>query len=751
MILNKPTLLFLLASLFAMPCYWAQDGESLEPLLFQPRSEQGYNRTSFLETRNNASPTFHGTFFYVLDTVSLPLFDDFTTDKFQPFDAEQSDPNVTDEFYYALLDLADNPLPMETVYTDVPTYKIEVNVANETVDTVWFSSIAFKFNNLATYPNVVYGVYTGYPPYVLIDTLDFANPPDTLWMVDDLYRQDTARVFVVAVSAPEYCWADRYAHRNFTRAVNPWSLGVATLDGLDENGYPYAINTSFTDYADALTSKAINLNFPPADSIYFSFLFQAGGFSDMPEVGDSLILQFLNVNTQLWENIWSTGGVPLGDFKLVHLPVRQSKYLQNGFKFRFRNYGGISGDLDNWHIDYVNLRRLSGYQDTLVKDFAIVYPIPTLLKDYTAIPWKHFRNQPENRMTDSLLVVVRNGSNLPENNQPGELKIYDGTDLEWTYTFPGQTLSNGDLNYQPRTVYASEHDLGSVYQFPTSSPNDTMYTFRYEFAASAPFAQLSNANDTVRGEQHFAHYYAYDDGSAELAYGVTGAQARLAYKFEMSEPDSLVGVQMHFVPTVFNHEDKIFLLTVWADQNGRPGQVLYQDNFFNPSYPKYMHDRNLFHTYFFRDTMKVAVPQVFYVGWRQIEANRLNVGFDVNRNVQDRIFYSVDGELNWFNSSFEGALMIRPLVTSKLDYQVDLDELVMPEPLVVYPNPFRDEVNFSYVGEGNIRVYSLEGRLVKSAEWTTTMDLSDLSSGVFILNVHDLSGNVMHTEKLIKH
>jgi hypothetical protein len=150
--------------------------------------------------------------------------------------------------------------------------------------------------------------------------------------------------------------------------------------------------------------------------------------------------------------------------------------------------------------------------------------------------------------------------------------------------------------------------------------------------------------------------------------------------------------------------------------------------------------------------MKVAVPEVFYVGWRQLDANRLNVGFDVNRNVQDRIFYSVDGELNWFNSSFEGALMIRPLVTSKLDYQLELEEYDedVAESLVVFPNPFLNELNFSFVGEGIVYLYSLDGRLVKAAEWANHLDVSELSAGVFILSVHNRTGDRIHTTKLIK-
>jgi hypothetical protein len=149
--------------------------------------------------------------------------------------------------------------------------------------------------------------------------------------------------------------------------------------------------------------------------------------------------------------------------------------------------------------------------------------------------------------------------------------------------------------------------------------------------------------------------------------------------------------------------------------------------------------------------MKVAVPEVFYVGWRQIEANRLNVGFDVNRNMQDRIFYSIDGELNWFNSSFEGALMIRPLITSKLDYQLDAEELEVPEPLIIYPNPFRDELNFSYSDEGMVFVFSLDGRLVKQADWTPKLDMTDLSAGVFLLKVVDRAGFEIQTTKIVKH
>ena len=739
-------LLLLSILFFVCTALYAQH-ESLEPLLYQVRGE---GKQQSLKTGTN--PTINGQFFYNLDTLELPFFDDFCTNKFQPYTATPSDPNVTTVFYYSMLDASDVPMPLGTVFSELPTYKIEIDTIDDTQDTTWFVSTTIKYNSLASYPVDVYGTYEVYPPYIIIETLGTSIDPDTIWIEANLLMQDTAEVYIADVSNPEAVWIDYQAYHNYTRGVEPWSLGVVTFDGLDENGFPYAINTTFTDYADHLTSKVINLNYPAVDSIYFSFLFQAGGFGDMPEEEDSLILQFFNVNTQLWENAWGTAGVPMSDFKLVHIPINQSRYLQNGFKFRFRNYGGLSGDLDNWHIDYVNLRRLSGYQDTLVKDFAFVYPVSTLLKDYTSIPWKHFRNNPSNLMSDNFELVVRNGSNLPENNQPGDLKVYYEGNLEHTYTFPGQALSAGDLNYAPRTVYYSYHDLGTDYEFPTSMSNDTTVVFDFEIAASAPFAQLTNSNDTTRGQQVFANYYAYDDGSAEAAYGVTGLQARLAYQFHSLEPDSLVAVQMCFVPSVYDHRDKIFLLTVWGDNGGKPGAVLYQDDFFFPSSPVYMEGKDLFWHYYFRDNVKIPISGTFYVGWRQIEGDRLNIGFDRNTNAQSRVFYSTDGELNWFNSSFEGAMLMRPVVSSKLDYLLNVDDFEMEEttPLVVYPNPFTNTIHFSFVNPGEVEVYALDGRKVVTSAWDEVIETTSLSTGIYVLVVKNIKGELVETFKITK-
>lgn len=107
-------------------------------------------------------------------------------------------------------------------------------------------------------------------------------------------------------------WQDKQAFINNTYPIFPPSIGVATLDAIDEHGkiYQHASRESFP--ADTLTSNLIRLdsNFTlhrpmrVADSIYFSFYYQPGGgcrvspavewerIGDAPEFDDELILEF---------------------------------------------------------------------------------------------------------------------------------------------------------------------------------------------------------------------------------------------------------------------------------------------------------------------------------------------------------------------------------------------------------------------------------------------------------------------------
>jgi hypothetical protein len=441
---------------------------------------------------------------------------------------------------------------------------------------------------------------------------------------------------------------------------------------------------------------------------------------------------------------------PVSDFKKAHIRIQDAKYFQNGFQFRFKNYGGLSGSLDHFNIDYVHLRALSGEQDTLFKDFAFVYPIGSLLEDYTSVPWDHYQTNFSDKMTDSARIFVRNGSNIQENSQPGEAWIsYNGT-LEGSFTLNTLDLTNQDpiQNYSPRTFYESFHDFSSGYHFDETKTG-LYQTFDLAATVTAPFAQIT-LNDTATGQQVFSNYYAYDDGSAEQAYGTTGNQSMLAYQFKPYENDSLIGVQMHFVPTVQNVSGHLFLLTVWNDNNGKPGSVIYEDDFFFPRQPKYENERNKFTNYYLKDTLKLPITGTFYVGWRQLEADKLCIGFDRNTIHSNKIFYSVDNGTTWPNTSFEGSLMIRPIFSTKMDAILGIPEnKTIATFFDVFPNPTQGmlHINTNNTSYKGAELYDIQGKKVSTiAQNEFEINLNQLENGVYLLK--DIQTGI--TRRIIK-
>lgn len=700
--------------------------------------------------------SFDSTFHYKTDTLTLPFFDDFSRNNFQKYTSEIGDANVTDELFYRMLDENTSvKLDSDLKLTSTRTYRSVYDPVAETTTNIYFDSVRFLYDDLSVYPPSYIQDY-GFPSYIIFDTLDgTGNPQDTVWINNPEFIQDSARIFISTINAPEKLWLNEQAYHNYRFADKPWTLGVVTFDGLDEYGYPYNFGSSINATADTLLAKPIDLSVnAPVDSIYFSFLYQTEGNGDKPEADkDSLFLEFFSPITGMWKRVWRTSGGETTDFKVAHIPVANPDYFGKGFQFRFINYGSLAGALDHFHVDYVEFRALSGYQDTLFKDFAVVYPISTLLKDYINVPWKHYRNHPAGKMSSEVNVTVRNGSELTENNQNGVVNVYHDEVLQGSFVLNASALSGGNINYAPRTTYSSVHDFSSGYAYDHTLSNDTIAYFDYEGIVEAQFPNYP-INDSTFGTQVFSNYYAYDDGTAEKAYGVTGVQSLLAYQFNAYQPDSLVGIQIHFVPSVVDVSNNLFLLTVWNDNNGKPGSVIYEDEFFYPRQPVYTHGRNVFKTYFFKDTMRVGVDETFYIGMRQIDEERLNIGFDVNHDNSDKIFWSVDGGGQWNNSNFSGSVMMRPLITSKMDYQLGLSQYTtktVDYDFTVYPNPTNTIVNFE-VNKPNqnteFEIRDLNGRVVKHIFGLMQTDVSDLQSGIYLVNRLE-NKQILKTKKLV--
>ena len=267
----------------------------------------------------------------------------------------------------------------------------------------------------------------------------------------------------------------------------------------------------------------------------------------------------------------------------------------------------------------------------------------------------------------------------------------------------------------------------------------------FEVLASAT-AQFDNyePNDSIRFTQGFYNYYSYDDGSAEAAFGPTGTQSQLAIHFDAYEADSLIGIDLAFVPSVNDVSDKLFLLTVWEDNDGIPGNVLYEDDVFSPRTPIYADGQNIFTSYFFLDTQKVAVGASFFVGWRQLDAERLNLGFDRNIDQSEEILYSVDGGGNWLVSPFKGSAMLRPIFSTGMDVYLGAETIVeMTNELIIYPNPVQEIIyikgDSNLLGRKKILLDSF-GRILKETS-SSSFDLSALNAGIYFICVPELSPN----------
>jgi hypothetical protein len=694
--------------------------------------------------------TFDSTTIYNSDTLSLPFLDEFSKKTIQKYTPVYTGASVTSILKFSLINNVTLIPYVDTFFSASPAKLITVNLALGTTVETLLPTVTFKYNNLATWP-VTYATITAYPGYNLIDTVDFVNSIDTVFVTSPEYTQFKARQFFQKITDPNALWLDSNAYHNYTFSDDPRTLGLMTFDGVKANGLPYNWNSG-NGVADILTGKPLNLQGLSAnDSVYFSFLYQRKGLGEAPESSDKFSVEFHNPSTQLWEEAWFQYGSTNSDWKVAHVRLLNPNYFQNGFQFRFKNEGTLTGILDHWHLDYVHLRTLSGIQDTLFKDFAVTSPITTLLKDYTSVPWDHYVASPTNKMSDNVKFKVRNSSNIPENNPNGIVAISKNGIPLGSFTMNGSLLSLGDLNYLPRTSYTSFYDFSAGYAYDPLTPEPETATFDYYGSASSPFSDL-DINDTTFGHQVFEDYYSYDDGSAEAAYGVTGSQALMAYKFTPYINDSLLGVKIHWAASVTDVSSKLFYITIWDEVGGAPGSIIYQDNILYPRQPQYGNKKDQFITYYLKDTIKFPIIGNFYIGWKQVDPERLNIGFDRNINSQDKIYYSNNNGATWTQSTLPGggSMMMRPIFSTALNRTLNVEETPLIPQITVFPNPFENSFNITADIENfSYDLIDLSGRIVQSGN-EKQVETSTLNSGLYLLTIKSNDQIILKASKIIK-
>lgn len=555
-------------------------------------------------------------------------------------------------------------------------------------------------------------------------------------------------------------WLDNKVFINRGYAKAPVTTGAATFDGLNANGYPYNFFADPTSSAsaDSLTSKPINLfnyinggntvNYQPGDSIYFSFYYQPEGRGNYPESSDSLILEFTSPLLTSWLPIWSTPGRNLADddssWQLVMIPIKNVQYLQKGFQFRFRNYATVSGNLDHWHIDYVYLNKFRTRADTVFEDVTFVYNTPSLINTYSAMPWKHY----------DLSYMKTDYANTMRNNFTSQKNVsfwYDIYDADGAQV--NTNYFGGSENVFPYTTtgYPAIPPINAPilnYTIPLLS-DTTHYTIKSRLSSNPDKHRL---NDTITHKQVFHNYYAYDDGTAETAFGLSTLNARIAEKFVSPIADTLRCIDIYFNPVLTDASIYAFLLNVWSDAGGIPGTALYtSDSIVQPEYAQTGYDK---FTHYYLDPPLYVPAGTFYIGFTQKTTSFLNVGVDRNNNTQENIFYNVSG--SWNSSPFAGSLMMHP-VFGVADFYAGIEQPVIAKrknPFTVYPNPANDKLYIvSSANSGENARYSITdmyGRLIQEnkVSLSESIDISSLSNGIYFIRIAD--STQVSTIKFIK-
>lgn len=534
-------------------------------------------------------------------------------------------------------------------------------------------------------------------------------------------------------------WEDKHAFINVSFGVEPPTIGVATLDGLKANGQPYVSSFQTPEpygVADYLTSKPFYMSgLTPADSVYISFYYQPQGTGNDPAGKDSLVLEFFNPIDSIWVWAWSKAGSTSTPFQPAIIPITNPIFFNDGFRFRFKNYASLSCNCDHWNIDYVWMDKNRTASVTIIDDVAFVYEPNPLLNRYREMPWTQYKANPVGEFNNNLQVTLRNNNSIPK-NFTYSFNIYDSNGNLLSNKPPSNDNINALSNY---TINNSTNLPGAA--FPVSSTN-SFEKFVIENIISTAGDSIKT-NDTLRTEIKFDRHFAYDDASAESAYGINVSGGKIAARFDLNVAEKFSGIAIHFANFKGNVSNSPFRITVWESLN--PEIILYQKD--SVSYPVYEESINGYHFYPVFDGP--ILNGTVYIGWVQVNNTNLRLGLDKNTSVSSKQFFNTNG--TWNETLIQGAWMFRPVFGGSPNLPIsDEETLETSNQLKIYPNPANNYINILGVEDViDIKVYSLQGKLMLQQQITNgeKLNVLDIPDGMYILYITDRKGNV-NTHKI---
>ena len=558
-------------------------------------------------------------------------------------------------------------------------------------------------------------------------------------------------------------WADSQVYINNHFPVSPPSYGVATFDNLDSKGRPWQAISGFNHkHSDSLTSNYINLksyksglntlSYSLADSIYLSFFYQTQGLGDPLDNSDSLVLKFKS-SGGFWKTVWKTGGTAVKPFKQVLVGILDTAWLKPDFQFRFINYGKTTGNMNQWHLDYVRMKSGRNRADTIIADVAINAVPEGPLQWYESMPYAHFKASPSFNASAFHKVKMRN-------NYTSDLNVQFKAEVRNTYnqlllTYP---FSSSSRNVKTRSDTTEQF---GAFNFDTLSGKQPLLKIKYSILSLSndflpdDYNSIGNNNEFTKTVQ-FKNYLAYDDGSAEGGYGLDygslpAGPGYAAVKFTTFIPDTLRGVSMFFNRSVSDVSFKSFSLLVWKQISEPPAPSTAGDVILRRiEIPGaiYTDSINGFTDIIF-DTAVILPQGSFYVGWQQNANFILNIGYDNNYKYaktggrNPNLFFNLNGYWEKVSANISGAVMMRPLLGARIaNGNTVLTPSYKTVKFSVYPNPAFASEELSIESEQpikSIKVYDAYGKLVKHilGDDLKTLPVSEIADGIYLIEVVD--------------
>lgn len=575
-------------------------------------------------------------------------------------------------------------------------------------------------------------------------------------------------------------WIDNSATITRTYTDSSVSIGAATLDCFDAQGRVYG-PTRRVNPSDTLTSVLIDSI--ETNSLYLSFFIQGGGKADPPEEQDSIILEFLHHKSNTWITAWDTNGYTSHTFKQIILPINDTLYSDSCFQFRFVNFTSLSADevqgnegalsnADMWHIDYLQLKSAANRNEmTQINDVAVYETPKPIFKNYSHIPYDHLQYA-ASRLIEDIDIAFRTFFPSETNAiKIGRTNAY----IDYTNNDTLEIAGRGEgiqLDYPPVSFERETDKFKPL--FKTERYPDQKGEGVFQHKTYINFLNEQNQykwNDTVTREDVFRGFYAYDDGSAEYGFGISGADAyntAFASKFDLyylnNVADTLTGLYIYFnhAADEFN-SDLEFEVAVWEiGTDNLPGELIYrtgEENLFTPDTNTSLNNPSNSSNGFMPIKFDEGVPVTtgYYIGLIQYTNEFLNVGYDVSFGSKANIVYYADNQ--WASATSiqgipEGSLMIRPKFDYS-DYPTAINHIYnTPLSVEIFPNPANTIININLPDRNSTyqyKIYNLLGKQVDSNKLNgNTINIEQIPAGMYFIQIQDLSSKQIYTQKILK-